>query len=312
MGQNEKKILDFSKGRYKEMLVWQRRLMWDEDANQRYAEWIDLTAGMTVVDVGCGLGYLGYSFWKYFGKGGHYIGVDLRPGLLEEAEGMAKSWASDGKADFIEGDVYNLPIEDNLADRVMCQTLMIHLEKPKLALSQMIRILKPGGTIFCIEPDNHRAALVKSFSSLPEYDLEMSLLAYKINLISHKGRIKLGRGDDGIAPRIPHLLNELGMDDIEVRLKEKVSYLEPPYKTELQLERINNMKRHWLSDESFEARIQEGKEEFLAGGGDINDFNKLIEIGKRQRKIQLQQMENNEFYMCPSYCVYLIKAQKPR
>ena len=183
MSRDQDKSVDFSKGRHRDMLIWQRRQMWTEETIARYADWLNLTSAMTAVDVGCGLGYLGYTYWKYFGKGGHYIGIDIRENLIKEALESAKSWAQGGRVTFKVGDAYHLPLKDNIADWVMCQTLMIHLEKPQMALGEMIRVLKPGGLIMCIEPDNLRPVLVGAFSSLPRYDIKTQLLIHKVSYI---------------------------------------------------------------------------------------------------------------------------------
>lgn len=310
MSQDGKKI-DFSKGRHKDMLIWQRRQMWTDETVERYVKWMDLTPGMTAIDIGCGLGYLGYTYWKYFGEGGHYLGTDIRIKLLKDAKEASGSWAVDGNAGFITGDVYDLPFPDCSADWVMCQTLMIHLEKPEPALSEMIRVLKPGGLILCLEPDNLRPTLVIPYCSLPDFDLETQLLIHKVNLIVSRGKIKLGRGDNGIAPRIPHMLYTLGICDIDIRIKETVSFLEPPYTAGDQQERIDNLKKYWLSEENFKARTEEQKEEFLAGGGDPEEFNRLSEIGVRRRILQLEQINNNKFSICGAYPFYIIKGRKP-
>jgi len=308
--ENEKKI-DWSKGPYRDMLDWQRRQMWFEDTIEKLAVWLNLTPGMTAVDIGCGLGYLGYTYWKYFGKGGHYIGVDVAPELLKDAEKTAEAWAVGGKTDFIVGDAYSLPLPDTFADWVMCQTLMMHLEKPRRALSEMIRILKPGGMILCKEPDNLRPVLVRAHSSLPEYEIEELLLFHKFNLIVNEGRIRLGRGDAGIAPKIPHILNELGIEDIDIRCRDRVSFVEPPYKSEREKAAIENMKNHLLSDESFKFNSEKSKEEFLAGGGNPDEYDIVLTLGEKQRKVQLEQIENNEFFICGAYPFYIIKGYKP-
>ena len=312
MSQDNKEKIDWSRGRHREMLIWQRRQMWFEDTIERLAKWMNLTPGMIAVDIGCGLGYLGCTYWRYFGRGGHYIGVDIAPKLLKDAVQTSKSWAIDGKASFAAGDAYNLPFPDNFADWIMCQTLMIHLEKPLLALSEMVRVVKPGGLILCKEPDNLRPTLLRAYSSLPEYDIEEQLLVHKVNLIANKGRIKLGRGDSGIAPKIPHMLGELGIDDIDVRVRDRVPFVEPPYKTADQRKTTENMKNYVLSEKSFKSRVEESKEEFLAGGGDLKEFNILLEKGEKQRKIQGKQIENNEFFICGAYPIYIIIGRKPK
>jgi SAM-dependent methyltransferase len=301
---------DFSTGRHREMLKWQRRQMWTEDDVERFARWLNLSPGLSALDVGCGLGYLGYTFWPHFGRGGEYFGIDIRPGLIEDARSSAATWATGGAACFVVGSVYSLPFENASMDLVMCQTLFIHLEHPAEALAEMVRVLRPGGRIFCLEPDNLRPTLVPAFSSLPEPSLDVQLLMLKVNLIANAGRKALGRGDNGIAPSLPHLLMSQGIEEVEVRVKERVPFYEPPYPGDQQ-ERLERLKKYWLNDDSFEARLQEHREEFLAGGGDTADFNRLLEVGRRQRAIQLRQIEAGEFYLCGAYPFYLVAGRKP-
>jgi ubiquinone/menaquinone biosynthesis C-methylase UbiE len=307
---NKKNKIDWAKGRHREMLEWQRRQMWQEDDIERHAGWMDLRPGMVTVDIGCGLGFLGYTYWKYFGKGGRYIGIDLSSELLKDGSEAAKSWAVEGEVKFIAADAYKLPFNDNFADWVICQTLMIHLEQPRAALSEMKRITKPGGLITCIEPDNLSPGLVRACSSLPEYDLETQLLLYKVNLIAAKGRIKLGLGDLGVAPLIPHMLGELKIEDIDIRVRDRVPFVEPPYKSSEQQRTIENMKKYLLDDESFKNQAEESKRQFLAGGGDPKEFDRFLELGDKQRKIQMKQIENKEFFICRAYPIYIIKGRK--
>ena len=92
MTQDREKI-DWSDQCWKEMLVYQRRLLWLDDTLDKLAAWLGLEPGMTAVDVGCGLGYLGYTYWPYFGKGGRYFGVDISPELVKDARKASKEWA---------------------------------------------------------------------------------------------------------------------------------------------------------------------------------------------------------------------------
>jgi len=302
--------VDFSKGRYRAMLTWQRKRMWNEKTLEHLAEWMELRHGMSLLDVGCGLGYLGYTFWNYFGKGGSYTGVDIREQLISDAAKTAPEWTSDGDASFMVGSVYELPFDDNSFDWVACQTLMIHLVNPGDALVEMLRVLKPGGMITCIEPDNLRPTLSRAASSLPEMDLEQQLISHKMNVIANRGRIKLGRGDSGIAPTLPHLMAQAGFHKIDIRVRDTVSFLEPPYETEQQREAVENMKKHWVDDESYAKRIDEYHEEYIAGGGDPEEFESILGISDKIRRTQLQQLKDGTFFICSAYPIYIIKGMK--
>ena len=111
----------------------------------------------------------------------------------------------------------------------MCQTLLLHLEYPRRALTEMMRVIKPGGAILCHEPDNLSATLMKNYYSDFDFSIEEDLLMRKCVMIRNQGRIKLGRGDWNIPPKIPRMLHELGLVDIAARLKDQVSLIHPPY-----------------------------------------------------------------------------------
>ncbi len=310
MNENKNRI-DWSDKRWKEMLVYQRKTLWLEDTLDRLAIWVGLKPGMTVVDVGCGLGYLGYTYWPYFGKGGKYFGVDTSEKLLKEAEKAAQEWAKNGEADFRIGDAYELSFPDNFADLAMCQALLIHLEHPGKALQEMIRVAKPGGLIMCQEPDNLSILLEDWYWSLPELSIDEQVLIRKVALICHKGRIKLGQGDSAIGKKIPFLMSELGLVDIGIRQNDAVCYIEPPYEGPRQKELLDNVKKQWLDEDRRSAWIQREKEHFTAGGGDTAEFDHYQQIQDRNTEAFRQQIKDNRYSVCGSGHIYVIKGRKP-
>lgn len=311
MSQDNKKI-DWSEERWKEMLIYQRKFMWLEDTLDKLTVWLGLKPGMTAIDVGCGLGYLGYTFWPYYGKGGRYFGVDISPELVQDGKKAAKDWALNGEAFFITGNAYKLPFPDDFADCAMCQVLLMHLEKPELALAEMIRVTKPGGLVMCNEPDNLSAALEKAYISIPELDIEEHLLLARIAIISNKGRIKLGRGDLGIGPKIPIMMKKLGLVEIDSRLNDQVFHLEPPYESLVQQHKLEVVKKRWLPEDEkeFEFWLEREREEFLSGGGQPEEYECGLKIVDKVRPIYRQQIANGEFFVCHSSHLYTIKGRK--
>ncbi|MFH1335162.1 MAG: class I SAM-dependent methyltransferase, partial [Candidatus Zixiibacteriota bacterium] len=207
---------------------------------------------------------------------------------------------------------YKLPFPDNYADCAMCQTLLMHLEKPELALAEMTRVIKPGGLVMCAEPDNLSSTLVKHYSSLPELDLEEELLCHKVALIGYQGRIKLGRGDESIGCKIPMMMSRLGLQEIDVRLNDRVYHMEPPYQGPVQQHQLESVRKNCsLDDEKgYEFFLQREKEEFLAGGGNPEEFERLRIINDRIRPILKQQIKQGEFFACGGSQFYIIKGRK--
>jgi len=303
--------IDWSKKCWKEMLIYQRKLLWLDDTLDKLANWLDLKPGMTAIDVGCGLGYLGYTYWPYFGKNGRYVGIDRNRELAAEARHMAHEWAIGGKAEFVNGDAYYLPMPDNCADWVMCQVVLIHLKNPERALEEMVRITRPGGLIMCKEPDNESNAILQTYNSLPEWDIETELLAKKVNLICTQGRIRLGQGDAGFGRKVPHAMKKLGLIDIGIRQNDKVHYLEPPYDTPLKKNAIENLKKELLNEERREVVSAWQREQFIAGGGNPDEFDQLKKIGDQRIAALRTQIDRGEYIACGGGLFYIIKGRKP-
>jgi ubiquinone/menaquinone biosynthesis C-methylase UbiE len=302
---------DWSKPLWKEMLVYQRQMLWLDDTLERLAAWMGITHGMTAVDVGCGLGYLGHAYWPYFGKGGRYIGVDSSPDLIKDATAAAKEWAGGGKTEFLTGEADDLPLPDNHADWVMCQALLAHLDNPEAALKEMIRVLKPGGLIMCKEADNTSSAMVQHFNSMRELSIEEKLLSMKVHLVSNKGRIARGEGDDSIGAKVPHMLKTLGMQDVEIRMNDKVHFLEPPYDTPLQQVAFDNVSKQVLNKERRDTWMKREREHFIAGGGSPEEYDRLKKISDELVDDFRRQMEAKTYYACGGALIYVIKGRKP-
>jgi len=309
MSQDKKKV-DWSEGCWKDMLIDQRKYMWLNDTVAKLALWLDLKPGMTAVDVGCGLGNLGYTYWPYFGEGGHYFGVDESPELIRDATEAAKEWATGGESKFVNGNAYKLPFPDDFADWVMCQTLLMHLEKPELALAEMVRVAKPGGLIMCNEPDNLSTMLAKHYWSIPELDIEEELLIRRVYLIANKGHIKLGRGDQNIGSKVPAMMKDLGLREIEARMNDKVQFLYPPYEGPLQQNLLHMIKKRVLDQSKF--WMEHTREEFLAGGGNSDEYERFREISDKIKLVFKQQLEDGKYTACTPGFFYVIKGRKPK
>jgi len=302
---------DWSEEHWREMLVEQRKAMWLDDTIEKLAAWLELRPGITIIDVGCGLGYLGNTYWPYFGHGGHYVGVDNSDKLVEDAAKAAGVWAVEGKAEFVKGDACQLPFPDCYFDAAMCQTLLMHLQRPKMALAEMIRVTKPGGLIFCQEPDNLSSALAKGHSSLPEWDIDERLLLAKFSLVSNKGRIKLGRGDISAGAKVPRMMNELGLLEIGARLNDRVQLLEPPYETPHQQQLLKMIEANWFDDDKRKYWQEREREEFLAGGGTLDEWERIVRMVDRMTPVYRQQLTAGELFLCSGAFFYVVKGRKP-
>lgn len=53
--------------------------------------------------------------------------------------------------DFV-ADISNLPFEDGIADAVICECVLEHVKDPQAVVSEMHRVLKPGGLVYVVVP----------------------------------------------------------------------------------------------------------------------------------------------------------------
>ena len=99
-------------------------------------------AGQRVLDVACGTGVVSVTAARL---GARVTGLDLTPKLLERARENAGIAAVE--IDWHEGDVEKLPFGDAEFDVVLSQFGHIFAPRPEVAAGEMLRVLKPGGTI---------------------------------------------------------------------------------------------------------------------------------------------------------------------
>jgi SAM-dependent methyltransferase len=99
------------------------------------AERMEIGAGMTVVDVGCGRGIYHPLFRK---RGAMVIGVDRSIGMLLESRQDCLA---------VVGDAQALPLPDAMSDRVACNHVLYHVPDQALAMQELRRIVRRGGRV---------------------------------------------------------------------------------------------------------------------------------------------------------------------
>lgn len=99
---------------------------------------LNLTAGQTLLDAGCGSGLFSYMANK---TGAKVTGIDAAPGLLELA-----SKRNPG-GEFSEADLEALPFEDDSFDVVTAFNSLQYAGSFEMALTEAARVMRPGGKL---------------------------------------------------------------------------------------------------------------------------------------------------------------------
>lgn len=312
---------DWSEKDLRKMIVDQRRFMWRPETIECIAGSIRLQGGMTVADIGCGLGYLGWTYRPYFESTGTYVGLDCSEKLLADASELAADWRDGCTTLFVRSTAERIPLPDRSVDVAMCQTLLMHLADPQAALAEMIRITRPGGAILCKEPDNLSSMLAPGYSSDPEQSIPEQLYWARMNMIWAKGRKALGHGDYAVGAKLPRMMSEAGLVRIDARPNDKAYFLQPPYETEEQryrlgkaLEALDEAENRDGTEE--ERRWREWGECFLAGGGSRSALYRMRIRAKSLREERIprvrEQIESGTmFHGQPAGCFFCVTGFVP-
>lgn len=105
----------------------------------------DVRAGSRVLEVCCGLGY---GAGAALSRGASAVGIDFAPAMVEAARGRYPT------AVFKQGDAEALDFDTGAFDAVICAFGVNHLQHPERAITEALRVLRPGGkyafTMWCV------------------------------------------------------------------------------------------------------------------------------------------------------------------
>jgi ubiquinone/menaquinone biosynthesis C-methylase UbiE len=106
---------------------------------------IGLNHGQRVLDVACGTGVVARRVAPTVGAAGRVAAIDLNPRMIEVARTLPV--AEGAPIDWRDGDAASLPYADAEFDVVICQQGLQFIPDRVAALSEMRRVLRPGGRL---------------------------------------------------------------------------------------------------------------------------------------------------------------------
>lgn len=97
--------------------------------------------GIQILDVGCGAGFLSNELAR---QGFAVTGLDASESSLE----VAKEYDTTGTVKYELGDAYQLPYAEESFEVACAMDFLEHVEEPAKVVSEISRVLKPGGRFF--------------------------------------------------------------------------------------------------------------------------------------------------------------------
>ena len=109
---------------------------------------LDLPKASHGLDAGCGIGLQIPLLAEAVGPEGHVTGLDVRTGLLAQAELLAKDLGLMGQTSFRQGDLNDLPFEDHTFDWLWSASAAGYpAHQPLQLLRELGRVVRPGGAV---------------------------------------------------------------------------------------------------------------------------------------------------------------------
>ena len=120
---------------------------------QRSYERMHIQPGHKVLDLGCGPGTDTIPLASWVGANGLVIGADYDEAMIAEARQRAEQVGVNARVVHQCVDATSLPFATDYFDSCRSERLFQHLNHPELALSEMIRVTKPGGWVIVLDTD---------------------------------------------------------------------------------------------------------------------------------------------------------------
>jgi demethylmenaquinone methyltransferase / 2-methoxy-6-polyprenyl-1,4-benzoquinol methylase len=133
-------------------LAWRRLAVREALRNRVWTE-------TRVLDVATGTGDLALALRE---AGADVVGLDFSTAMLDEAIRKEAAAVRDQRIAWVEGDAMSLPFPDDSFDTVTVAFGLRNMPSYLAALLEMERVLRPGGTLVCLETTPLRAPVLRA------------------------------------------------------------------------------------------------------------------------------------------------------
>lgn len=135
---------------YADCLTLLDSLPYFREYKQRSYELLELEPGLSVLEVGCGLGDDARRMAEKVTPDGWIVGMDASAKLIGDVSRQASPNSS---IHWVQADARRLPFGPDRFDRCRVDRTLQHIAQPGAAIREMARVLKPGGILLAYDND---------------------------------------------------------------------------------------------------------------------------------------------------------------
>lgn len=147
-----------------------------EPMHRQIVDWLEISPGSYVMDAGCGSGGVTKLLAQAVGDGGQVTALDIESQLLEATKNVVAATPFAGRVKYEQASVDDLPFPGGAFDLIWCSRVIHHLRDMLAAVSEIRRVLKPGGR-FAMREDSFLMHLLPFDIGLGEPGLDTRLNA---------------------------------------------------------------------------------------------------------------------------------------
>jgi SAM-dependent methyltransferase len=167
---------------------------------------VGLRPGQAVIDLGCGPRGILDMLASRVAPAGRVVGLDADPAHTVMAAEFAAGRVLRG-VEIITADARRTGLPSGSFDLVHARMLLVNLPDPADVAAEMVRLARPGGRVASMEPDTEHS---RCHPPHPAFDrlCDIFTVAFRRN-----------GADPWIGRRVPELLRQAGLEDIQVEAR---------------------------------------------------------------------------------------------